>query len=134
MKLKVLFILCLCIGLSNCKIEPKRQYVTKIIEVNIDSNDKCYFFRNEVSDTMKFNRNLKIIENTISDSIIIGNSVLAPNYIGDLEYTMLENNKEVVLDLRYENPAADRIWVFPFKMKKSKGTLKLQLTYTNADN
>lgn len=106
------------------------QKKNKIIEsFNVDSSlsKDCHFFKDKYSDTLKFSRKIIILENTINDTILLGNSILPPNLTGEFEYTQLKARKDIHLDLRYKNPPADRICINNYKEKNSKGHLKFQL-------
>ena len=122
-KLTIMYSLLLLISCN------KNTIVTKTINVEIESEtkEKCFFLKENKLDTLKFNRYLKIIKNTLTDTIVIGQGLLTPKYLGVIAYTKLGNRDDVMLDVEYENPQADRICISSYKNKKSSGVLIFQL-------
>ncbi len=128
MSSKISLVSILCLSLVSC---INNNIVVKTISIDIPLNEKCYFFIDANLDTMKFQRIIKITKNTITDTIILGQGVLRPNFIGNIKYTKLENRNDISLDLDYSNPPADRICIKSYKSKKSQGILELELLITN---
>lgn len=106
--------------ISGCSYEKK---VLQTVEVNTEINEKCYFFK-VASDTLKFKRSIKIVKNSISDTIILGYGVLFPKFIGYYDYSRFKGG---VLDLNYPNPPADRICISAYKNRISGGELIFEL-------
>ena len=101
---------------------------TKELNIKLESKHEFfYYFKNTSRDTLKFKRRVEIIKNEISDTIIFGNSILKPNYTGFFEYTKFKDKSNIDLNLKYDNPPADRICVSSFNNKMSKGTLVIEL-------
>ena len=117
---------CLLLLFISCN---QNKTITKKINVKIESQtkEKCIFYVDNDLDTLKFNRYFKIIKNTLTDTIVIGQGVLAPREIGVIEYTKLGDRDDVVLAIEYENPPTDRICISSYRNKKSSGELILQL-------
>lgn len=124
---KIITLSMLCACLSSC---INNNTLVKIIHVDVPLNIKCHFYIENKLDTLKFERTIKIIKNTLTDTIIFGNGVLRPKYLGDIEYLKFKN-EEGVLDLDYSNPPADRIWIKSYRGKKSQGVLEFELIPTN---
>lgn len=122
---KVLFIITIVFLFNSCS-KNKGEF-TEVIKVDNATFKKCYFFKNKNSDTLKFVRNIQILENTLNDTILLGNAILYPKYLGEFEYTQLEDKDDIILDLRYRNPPGDRICINSYKEKKSEGVLKIRL-------
>jgi len=110
--------------LTSCKYNKQ---VKKEIYIDIHSKEECYSFINNSSDSLRFNRTLIIVKNTLSDTIIFGQSILIPKQLGEFNYTKFNNRNDLSLDLDYNNPLTNRICFSPFKRKKSKGMLILRL-------
>jgi hypothetical protein len=102
----------------------------KTLKIDTEGSKRCFVFKNRNGDTIKFNRKISIKKNTINDTIILGNSVLAPKFTGGFEYTKFKNRTDVIVDLQYLNSTGDRVWVIPYKNKVSKGFLEIELTTT----
>jgi hypothetical protein len=117
---------CLLLLFISCN---QNKTITKKINVKTESQtkEKCIFYVDNDLDTLKFNRYFKIIKNTLTDTIVIGQGVLAPREIGVIEYTKLGDRDDVVLAIEYENPPTDRICISSYRNKKSSGELILQL-------
>lgn len=122
MNTKVILLIGVSLFFASCS-KP----VEKVININIDTNEKCYYFINSKMDTIIFDRNLIIVENTLNDTIVIGQNILVPKQIGEFEYSKLDNRNDISLNIDYDNPPTDRICVYPFKEKKSFGMIKLKL-------
>jgi hypothetical protein len=54
--------------------------------------------------------------------------------IGIIEYNKFEDREDILVDLRYTNPFADRICVGLYKEKEPKGILKIELTYQKKES
>lgn len=123
------YFFCIFVFLELSFFQDCHQEKTIVKKINIDTavHKECYFFTDSDNDTLKFDRHLKILENTLTDSIVLGHSVLSPHYTGVIEYTMLDNRNDISLDLRYHNPPADRICILPHKEKESRGTLTIEV-------
>lgn len=61
--------------------------VVKTISIDVPLNENCYFFIENNLDTLKFERKIRIIKNTLTDTIIFGNGVLRPKYLGHIGYS-----------------------------------------------
>ena len=83
-------------------------------------------YKNKKKDTLRFERTVKIIENTLSDTIVFAGGILSPKYVGNLDHTQIKDRKDILLDLRYLNPPADRIWISRYKNRIAKGILKVE--------
>lgn len=106
--------------------EQKDLY-TRSIQIDLPNNPNCYFFIENESDTLHFKRNIKIVVNNLTDTIKIGQGIIAPKYVGNYAYTKLGNRNDIALDLNYSNPSADRICVSSYKDKSSIGELTIEL-------
>ncbi|MHB1107104.1 MAG: hypothetical protein ACYCZ2_12140 [Lutibacter sp.] len=122
MNTKVILFIGVSVFFASCS-----EQVEKVINININTNEKCYYFIDNKIDTITFHRNLIIVENTLNDTVIIGQSILAPKQIGKFEYSKLGNKNDISLNIDYDNPPTNRICVYPFKGKKSFGKIKLKL-------
>lgn len=102
---------------------------TEVITVKVDlpNDPKCNFFIENELDTLRFERNIKILKNTLTDTIILGAGVLAPKSIGERYYSKFGNRDDVLLAPDYPNPPADRICVFSFISKPSVGELTIEV-------
>ncbi len=89
-----------------------------------------FFIENNLG-TLKFERKIKIIKNTLTDTIVVGQGVLPSGQLGKHGYTKLGNRNDISLDLDYSNPPADRICIRSYKGKKSHGVLELELISTD---
>ena len=123
-RLKNIIIFSIFLLLLNCS---NKLIIIEEIDIKINNNEKYYHFKNDLEDTIKFERKIKILQNTISDTIILGQSILKPGYTGFFEYTKLKDRNDISLDLRYENPPADRIYIKSYNNKKSNGILVIEL-------
>lgn len=128
---KTLLLLFSFLIITSCSQLKKEQKIVKELNVNTEKNLEFVAYFYEKSDTIKFNRNIKIIENTLNDTIIFGHSLLAPEFLGQIEYTKFKNKNDITLDLRYANPPADRICISKYKEKKARGILKIELIIEN---
>lgn len=122
-KINLLFVLCLVSCINN-------NVLVKTINIDVPLNENCYFFIENTLDTLKFERKIRIIKNTLTDTIIFGNGVLRPKYLGHIGYSKFKNEDDI-LDLDYSNPPADRICIRSYKGKKSHGVLELELISTD---
>ena len=113
----------LFIFIANCSAQKE----IRTIEVNTNRNAKeCFSFLKK-EDTLEFNRKIKIIKNSISDTIIIGHVVLPPKYTGTIDYTKLKKRDDLTVDLNYDNPPAKMICVHQYKSLTSKGKITFEL-------
>lgn len=128
MRTKIIVLSILCICLWSC---INNNSIVKNLNVDVPLNEKCFFFIDDNLDTLRFEREIKITKNTITDTIIFGQGVLPPKFIGDIGYTKLGNRIDKSLDLDYENPPATRICINSYKGKKSQGVLVLELIPIN---
>ncbi len=87
----------------------------------------CFFLVNENNDTIIFNRKFKILKNSLTDTIIMGDMVVFPNQTGYLQYSQLNSNENVSLDLDYRNPPTDRLCIYQYKGKNSLGKIIVEL-------
>ncbi|WP_272023173.1 hypothetical protein [Olleya namhaensis] len=107
--------------------QEKKHHTTQTIKLENLSQEKYFFFNKKNGDTLFFEREILIKENNISDTILIGHSILLPKQIGLISYTKFKNRNDVTLDLRYKNPKSDRLYIAPYGKNKSiNGNLKIE--------
>lgn len=124
--MKNVFIIISIILLSISCDESKTEYI-EVVKIDSLISKKCFFFESKNSDTLKFVRNIEILENTIDDTLLLGNAILAPRYLGEFEYIQFEDKDDIILDLQYTNPPSDRICIHPYNDKTPEGVLKFKL-------
>ncbi|PKG52106.1 hypothetical protein [Olleya sp. 1-3] len=128
---KILTIVLIILCFFSCNIkQDKKHNIIKTIKFENISQEKCFFFHKKNNDTLFFERKISIIENNISDTILIGHSILLPKQIGLISYTKFKDRNDMALDLRYENPKSDRLCIKPYGKNKSvNGKLKIEFSF-----
>lgn len=116
----------LCISfliLSACK-------KTDVLEINAEDlkgKEICLYFYSNGKRILNVNRELKILENTLTDTLAIGFGIVAPGQIGKIVDLRSEDGLlyDEVLDL----PKTDRLYVNKYKNKAVRGKLKILFSY-----
>lgn len=122
--MKLLRLFSCIIILGSCE---GHSYIKKQIKVNTGNGEQCFYFSTTNLDTLKFNRHIQILKNTLNDTILFGYGILAPGQVGNVGYTRLGNRNDAALNLNYKNPKTDRICISPYKKKEVKGILLIKL-------
>ena len=96
-------------------------------------NDTCYYLLGS-SDAaqLEINRKLEILENTLSDTILLGTSVLPVGYKGTLEYRRVSDtiNSPYAPDIDVSLlPKAKTICVNLYQRRPVQGILKIKYYY-----
>lgn len=119
----MLFISC---SLSN--VDEKYE----IVEFKLLENKPCYCFleSDKKNQIFTFNRKFKILENNLEDTIRIGNSILSPDYVGNIYYDKyIDDNGNIhLVDKRYKNLPINEICVSKYKANDIGGSLKLEIS------
>ena len=127
MKLLVLFIsLSLCFFSCNNKLQT-----TKILAISI-AKDSCYILLDSVGKPVSALRSMKIIENTLSDSIQIGFAVIPRGYIGEIPYLRFDTSRDKCIDPEIDKkywPKTGMICINLYLHRPFKGEIKIQYNY-----
>ena len=133
MRKQILYLLCAISMFLSCR-DSDREGVQKTFNIDIGNmNGKnievCVPISKENYDSA-FQRKIKIIENSISDTIILGFGVVPPNYIGTFYYSKHkdEEGKSVALYEAEQNPPIKEICYSKYK-NNADGKLVIEFVY-----
>lgn len=107
-KIRLILIQALLILLSSgCKSQTTElNYVD--VKLNNTFKDTCLIIKDALGDTLSFYRNIEIIENSFTDTLNIGFSIVQPLKTGDLLILQSDTSKEMAL---YNDPKyIDYLW------------------------
>lgn len=122
---KITLILLYAFILFSCKNVHLDDGLEKTIFIDtqsiVEENDEICEILNS-----KIDRDIVIIENHLTDTILIGFTVLPPKQTGSIYYSKFKdkNDKIVALYNSNENPPLEKICFSKYNNKESKGTLK----------
>ncbi len=102
-----------------------------ILTIDFKGKDTCIFLKDETGKPISIDRKLIISENTVSDTIAIGFSVVYPKTPDKMIYIKLDDRTDMAIyDEAYPDlPKTDRIWIHLYENRFCTGTLKIKYSY-----
>lgn len=92
--------------------------------------DSCYvLMSSNKKDTLQASRQLEILENTFTDTTILGYAVLLPGYTGKFNYLRYGDNIVYSKDHEIHWPPTDRFCINLYKGRSLKGKLVIRFSY-----
>src|SRR3954469_16109176 len=79
-KMKLILVLALISTFNSCAL--KSQHIMRL--TLLPDHDSCYYLKSEAGDSIFPYRRMKIIENSLSDSVNVGFSMVGPNDKGEV--------------------------------------------------
>lgn len=124
MKIINIYLILIVLVFFSC---TKKSYLD-IDASKIEQKDKCFNINDEKGVSISVNRKIKIIENTLTDTISMGYAIVYPGETGDFtNYRFKENG---MLDPEASSlPLMKEICVHKYMNKVVKGKLKLEFSY-----
>ena len=104
---------------------------SRILTINI-SKDSCYVLLDSAGKPITAFRGMKILENSLSDTIGIGFGIISPGYIGKIGYYRVDTSVDKCFDPKYGTeklPKTPMICVDLYLKRNFKGEIKLEYEY-----
>ncbi len=103
MTVKLIYIFALIIVLSSCedggnrngsKVKDKKNLRSELFEIEFHGVDTCTVLRSDDTLISAF-REIEIIKNSMSDTVVFGTSLLLPQYTGEFLYLQIDNRRDI---------------------------------------
>jgi len=120
------FSFCFCACYKN-----KKASTTKILTINT-SVDSCYVLLDSTGRPVSAYRKMKILENSLSDSILIGFAVIPPGRLGEMGYYRVDTSVDKCFDPKYgteDLPKTPMICLNLYLKRNFKGEIKIEYEY-----
>lgn len=123
-----LFVFCSCGNSSHRKFS--KTFFVNTDEIGIGETEICADITKNGKSQYNFDREINIIENRLTDTIVVGLSVVPPNYVGKLFYGRFEeeDGEIVALYQKSKNPPIKKICFSKYLNTTSKGVLLMEFT------
>jgi hypothetical protein len=105
---------------------------TGLLQLDVEM-DSCYLLKSfdGVKD-LRISRDIEIVENTISDTCILGASIITPKQIGKIKYLQIDRRTDAVLDPDSDlsnQPKTSMLCIHSYLKKKVTGKLLIKYSY-----
>ncbi len=96
-------------------------------------NDSCYYLRNDkTNEIIEAFRKIRIVENTLTDTISLGFVILPPRYVGEFFYLRVDERVDAAIDPELDDkywPKTRMFCINLYEHKPVKGKLVIQYSY-----
>lgn len=108
----------------------KKHFFVNTDQIGIEEMEMCSDINRNGKSQYSFDREINIIENRLTDTIVIGLSVVPPSYVGKLFYSRFEEDdgKLVALYQKSKNPPIKEVCFSKYRNTTSKGILIMEFT------